>query len=138
MRPHCQTFAPRLCLCARHDQRICVEEGGTDPLFASSTGCLRDPKNANRDLRRAYNTAGRPEISSHVFRRSVATAMDAVGLTPRMAADQLGHERVSMPTTSTTAAAPATPAPPRSSKPSKTDHHDVRTCLMSGRSDDQC
>jgi integrase len=67
-------------------------------VFPSPAGRLRDPKNTNRDLRRAYDTAGRPEISSHAFRRSVATAMDAAGLTPRMAADQLGHEKISMTT----------------------------------------
>jgi integrase len=80
---------------ARHQQRRRGAEA-KDPVFASMGGRLRDPKNTNRDLRRAYDTAGRPEISSHAFRRSVATAMDAAGLTARMAADQLGHEKISM------------------------------------------
>jgi integrase len=58
----------------------------------------RCPKNTNRDLRRAYDTAGHRHISSHTFRRSVATAMDAAGLTPRQAADQLGNQKISMTT----------------------------------------
>jgi hypothetical protein len=49
-------------------------------------------------LRRGYDTAGLPQITSHTFRRSVATAMDHAGLTARMAADQLGHQKISMTT----------------------------------------
>jgi integrase len=42
--------------------------------------------------------AGHGDITSHTFRRSVATLMDRAGLSARAAADQLGHARVSMTT----------------------------------------
>lgn len=40
--------------------------------------------------------AGYPWVTSHVYRKTVATPMDAAGLTARQAADQLGHAKVSM------------------------------------------
>jgi integrase len=39
---------------------------------------------------------GMPGMSSHVFRRTVATLMDDAGLSARKAADQLGHAKPSM------------------------------------------
>jgi integrase len=35
-------------------------------------------------------------LTSHVFRKTVATLMDDAGLTARAAADQLGHRRTSL------------------------------------------
>ncbi len=35
-------------------------------------------------------------MTSHVYRKTVATLMDTAGLTARQAADQLGHAKVSM------------------------------------------
>jgi integrase len=35
-------------------------------------------------------------ITSHAFRKTVATALDNAGQTPRNAANQLGHSRISM------------------------------------------
>jgi integrase len=35
-------------------------------------------------------------VTSHVYRKTVATMMDQAGLTARQAADQLGHAKVSM------------------------------------------
>ena len=37
-------------------------------------------------------------MSSHSFRKSVATMIDDAGLSDRIAADQLGHAKVSMTT----------------------------------------
>jgi integrase len=73
-----------------------AEESTSSMVFPSPRGHLRDPKNTNRDLRRVYDNAGCPDISSHVFRKSVATLMDEAGLSSRKAADQLGHAQVSM------------------------------------------
>src|SRR5690348_16283750 len=36
------------------------------------------------------------DVTSHTFRRTVATLMDEAGLSARAAADQLGHAKVSM------------------------------------------
>jgi integrase len=69
-----------------------------DVVFTSPTGRLRDPGNTQADLRDVYERAGYPDITSHTFRRTVATLMDRAGLTARAAADQLGHAKVSMTT----------------------------------------
>ena len=94
---------PTWCVHMLHTRHEQVREGGggasaSPMVFPSPKGKLRDPKNTNRDLRRVYDTAGLPQITSHTFRRSVATAMDHAGLTARMAADQLGHQKISMTT----------------------------------------
>ena len=39
---------------------------------------------------------GMSDMTSHAFRRMVATMMDDAGLTPRNAADQLGHAKPSL------------------------------------------
>lgn len=67
-------------------------------VFPSPTGQLRDPSNTAADLREAFDAAGYPDITSHTFRRTVATLMDEAGLSARSAADQLGHSQISMTT----------------------------------------
>jgi integrase len=37
-----------------------------------------------------------PEVTTHSFRRSMATLIDDEGLSPRVGADPLGHSKVSM------------------------------------------
>lgn len=59
-------------------------------------GGLRDPSNTNADLKEAFTTAGYAWVTSHVYRKTVASMMDDAGLTARAAADQLGHAKVSM------------------------------------------
>lgn len=69
----------------------------SDPLFASAVGGFRDPANTRRALRYAFAaTAGTQGLSSHAFRKTVATLMDEAGLSARQAADQLGHAKPSM------------------------------------------
>jgi integrase len=65
-------------------------------VFTSPSGMLRDPSNTQADLRDVFDRAGYPDITSHTFRRTVATLMDEAGLSARAAADQLGHAKVSM------------------------------------------
>ncbi|MCE0765819.1 tyrosine-type recombinase/integrase [Pseudonocardia kujensis] len=43
-----------------------------------------------------FTDAGYDWVTSHVYRKTVATLMDQAGLTARQAADQLGHSKVSM------------------------------------------
>lgn len=67
------------------------------PVFpAPLSQTLRDPANTRRGIREAFAEMGRPGLTSHVFRRTVASLMDSAGLTARSAADQLGHSKVSM------------------------------------------
>jgi integrase len=67
-----------------------------EAVFTSPSGKLRDPSNTNADLKRTMAGIGYGSITSHTFRRTVATLMDAAGLSARAAADQLGHAQVSM------------------------------------------
>ncbi|MGH8888720.1 MAG: site-specific integrase, partial [Acidothermaceae bacterium] len=68
----------------------------SDTVFAAPRGGLRDPSNTQADLRPALDAAGFDWVTSHVFRKTVATLMDHAGLTARAAADQLGHAAPSM------------------------------------------
>lgn len=54
-------------------------------------GGWRDPSNTLRDLREARERAGFGWMTSHVFRKTVASVLHEAGLTPREVADQLGH-----------------------------------------------
>lgn len=60
------------------------------------TGGLRDRSNVGRALRHTFARAGYPGLTSHVFRKSVATLMSDAGLSSRAAADQLGHAKISL------------------------------------------
>lgn len=68
---------------------------GTGPVFPAPLGGFRDPSNTQADMRNALDAAGFPWATSHVLRKTVATLMDAAGLSAREAADQLGHADVS-------------------------------------------
>jgi integrase len=65
-------------------------------IFASPLGQVRDRSNTTGDLRRAFDRAGYPWITSHTLRKTVATRLDDAGLTARQIADQLGHARPSL------------------------------------------
>jgi integrase len=65
-------------------------------MFPSTAGTWRDPNNFGRDWRRVRAELGVPEVTTHSFRKSVATLIDDRGLSARIGADQLGHARPSM------------------------------------------
>jgi len=65
-------------------------------IFPSSAGTLRDPDNFGKAWREVRDDLGLPEVSSHSFRKTVATLIDDAGLSARIGADQLGHARPSM------------------------------------------
>ncbi len=69
---------------------------GTAVIFPSPTGRLRDPHNTSSHLRRVLDRAGFDWVSSHVFRKTVATRLDEAGLSARQIADHLGHNRPSL------------------------------------------
>jgi integrase len=72
------------------------EDNEWQAVFTSPLGHLRDPSNTQGDLRDVFDRAEYRDITSHTFRRTVATLMDEAGLSARAAADQLGHAKVSM------------------------------------------
>jgi integrase len=63
------------------------------PVFPNSLGCPRDKYNMISRWREFRNRAGYPWVTFRTFRRSVATILDAAGLSAREIADQLGHCR---------------------------------------------
>ncbi|WP_232490902.1 tyrosine-type recombinase/integrase [Mycobacterium dioxanotrophicus] len=65
-------------------------------IFPSSTGTLRDPDNMGKQWREVRTSLGLPDVTSHSFRKTVATMIDDAGLSARIGADQLGHARPSM------------------------------------------
>lgn len=65
-------------------------------IFPSSTGTLRDPDNFGKQWREVRADLGLPDVSSHSFRKTVATLIDDSGLSARVGVDQLGHARPSM------------------------------------------
>lgn len=81
---------------------------GPGPLFPHAAArrnpalhhaeAFRDPSNTSRDFREARDEAGYGWVTSHVFRKTVASVLDDAGLRPRQVADQLGQSRVSITT----------------------------------------
>jgi integrase len=67
-------------------------------VFPAPLGGWRDPFNTQADLRDAFEAAGFDWVTTHVFRKTVATLMDHAGLSSRATADQLGHANTSMTT----------------------------------------
>ena len=65
-------------------------------IFPSSVGSLRDPDNFGKQWREVRDALGLPDVTSHSFRKTVATLIDDNGLSARIGADQLGHARPSM------------------------------------------
>ena len=65
-------------------------------IFPSPIGRVRDSSNTAADLRRALDAAGFDWVSSHTFRKTVATRLDDAGLSARQIADHLGHAQPSM------------------------------------------
>lgn len=84
---------PGWCVEALRSRREAV---AGDFVFPSTVGTLRDPANVDDMLKDAFTAAGFPDITSHVFRKSVATMMDDDGQSARRIADQLGHARPSL------------------------------------------
>jgi integrase len=70
---------------------------GDGPVFpGNDDGGWRDPSNTGKAFKEARERAGFDWVTSHVFRKTVATILDEAGLTSRVVADQLGHSRVSI------------------------------------------
>lgn len=69
----------------------------TTPVFPASTGNWRDLNNIQKLMRYVRkHVDGLHWITTHTFRRTVATRLDAAGFTPMDVANQLGHSRPSM------------------------------------------
>lgn len=87
---------PRWCVAMLWERAEFGDADPDEPLFPAPRGGWRDPSNTQADLSEAFGAAGFGWVTSHVFRKSVATIMDNAGLSNRAAADQLGHANPSM------------------------------------------
>lgn len=87
---------PAWAVAVLRDRKARLPVNEWDVVLPSPSGRLRDPSNTQHHLRQALTRAGYPDVTSHAFRRTVATLMDLAGLSARAAADQLGHAKVSM------------------------------------------
>jgi integrase len=65
-------------------------------IFSSTSGTLRDPNNFNKQWRQVRGGLGAADVTTHSFRKSLATLIDDEGLSARIGADHLGHTNVSM------------------------------------------
>jgi integrase len=65
-------------------------------MFTSTARTWRDPNNFGRDWRIVREELGLPEVTTHSFRKTLATLIAEGGLSARVGADHLGHSRVSM------------------------------------------
>jgi integrase len=63
------------------------------PLFPSASGSWLDPSNVVHRIREAFDECGYGWVTSHVFRKTVATVLDEAGLPTGTVADQLGNSR---------------------------------------------
>jgi integrase len=87
---------PRFAIDMLRERRNLPFLGQQDVIFPSTQGTLRDPGNLSRLWRGVREDLGVPEVTSHSFRKTVATLIDDEGLSARIGADQLGHAKVSM------------------------------------------
>lgn len=73
--------------------------GDVGLLFPGLFGGARNPSNANRDVKDVLARVDAERfgwVTSHTFRRTVATRLDEAGLSARAIADHLGHAKPSM------------------------------------------
>ena len=68
----------------------------TTLLFPTRLMRPRDPSNTQREIRERRDELGYPNLSTHAFRKTVATILDREGLSATEIADYLGHENPSM------------------------------------------
>ncbi|BBY62099.1 site-specific integrase [Mycolicibacterium helvum] len=80
---------PAFAIAALTERRTLPYLGQQSVIFPSTNGTLRDPDNFAGQWRRIRDELGVPDISSHSFRKTVATLIDDAGLSARIGADHL-------------------------------------------------
>jgi hypothetical protein len=70
-------------------------------VFPSTAGTWRDPDNFRARWRAVRDALGVPDVTSHSFRKTVATLIDDAGLSARIGADHLGTPGCRRPRTPT-------------------------------------
>jgi hypothetical protein len=70
--------------------------GHLDPHPCDGSRPFRDPRNVSGNMADIRDRLGFAWVTSHSWRKTMATILDGGGASPRMIADQLGHSWVSM------------------------------------------
>jgi integrase len=78
------------------DRRGLPYLGEQTMMFPSTAGTWRDPDNFGRQWRGVRDELGAAGVTSHSFRKTMATLIDDGGMSARIGADHLGHAQVSM------------------------------------------
>jgi integrase len=65
-------------------------------VFPALSGNWRDPSALSKQWRRVRDKLKFDWVTSHTFRKTLATLLDSEGLSARIGADQLGHAQISM------------------------------------------
>ena len=73
-----------------------ARERSSELVFPSMLGKLRDTSNTEADWRSNRDRLGYPGLTTHTFRKTVATALDVSGASARAIAEYLGHKQPSM------------------------------------------
>src|ERR1700759_4851460 len=77
-----------------HSKPVCLSEATV--IFPSTAGALRDPNTFGKQWRNVREQLRVPGVTTHSFRKTVATLIDEEGRSARIGADHLGHSKVSM------------------------------------------
>jgi integrase len=91
--------ARRVVLIAADGEMVEQAAGEVGLLFPGLFGGVRNPSNANRDIRAVLTRIDEEAygwVTTHTFRKTVATRLDDAGLSARQIADHLGHSKPSM------------------------------------------
>lgn len=65
-------------------------------VFATPLGRMRDPSNTQREIRDRREALGYPALTTHSFRKTVATILDDAGMSARDIAEFLGQKNPSI------------------------------------------
>jgi len=82
---------PRFAIDMLEKRRQLPYVGQQPVIFPSTSGTLRDPNNFGKEWRTARQELGVAEVTTHSFRKTVATLIDDEGLSARIGADHLGQ-----------------------------------------------
>lgn len=80
-------------LVARRERKF---YGKQPMIFPTGAGGYRDLDNFRARWREVRDDLGVAKVTSHSFRKTVATLIDEEGMSARVGADHLGHSRISM------------------------------------------
>lgn len=85
---------PRFAVDVLTERRRLPYLGEQTVIFPSTAGTLRDPNNFNKQWRQVRDQLGAAGVTTHSFRKSLATLIDDEGLSTRIGADHLRpHQR---------------------------------------------